>query len=77
MPELLFQIWLLGWVAISVVIVAGVLVKYQRGTFTQDDIFDTWFRLMVTLLWPLLIVSGIVAAITLAAVTAWEARADD
>ena len=77
MPELIAQVWLIGWVAIAVAITAGVLVKLRRGTFTQDDVFDTWFRLMVALAWPLLIVSGIVAVITLAAVTSWEARADD
>lgn len=70
-------IWLIGWAALTIVAVTSALVKKSRGTLTDDDVFTLGWQPLAFMLWPLLVVSLVLTAITLFAVNVWEARVND
>ena len=77
MLNVLFTVWLVGWLALGAVSLSVVMFKHRRGTLTEDDIFNFGMSGLLLALWPLWIVSGVLTAIALAAVTAWESRAEN
>lgn len=76
MPEIIFGIWIIGWLALVAVSLAIITFKWRRGTLTDEDVFQHGMGGLLLGLWPLWIVSGAITVVALAAVSVWESRAE-